>query len=52
MDSKIPLLISKERAKLEKLINHDAPYKKILKQSQKLDYYISIQMRLINNIGS
>lgn len=40
----ISKLIEKNRDKLNKLINEDAPYKKILKQSQKLDKYISKQI--------
>ena len=51
MDSKIILLILKNRAKLEKLIENDAPYEKIIKQSQLLDKYIIIQMNYMNKIG-
>ena len=35
----------------EKLIESDAPYEKILKQSQKLDKYIIIYMKDLNKIG-
>lgn len=49
MDSKIPLELLKARAKLERLINQDAPYEKIYKQSKKVDKYIVIQMKIINN---
>lgn len=48
MDSKIYYLILKNSAKLEKLIEDNAPYEKILKQSQKLDKYVMIQMKCIN----
>ena len=50
MKSNIPYLILKNSAKLEKLIESNAPYEKILKQSQKLDKYIIIYMKDINNI--
>ena len=39
MDSKVILLICKNRARLSKLIEQNAPYNKILKQSKKLDKY-------------
>jgi hypothetical protein len=48
MDSKTLYLIMKNTAKLEKLIKTNAPYEKILKQSQKLDKYIMLQMNCIN----
>ena len=51
MESKIIYLIMKNTAKLEKLIETNAPYEKIVKQSQKLDKYIMIQMKDINKIG-
>lgn len=51
MESKLIYLIVRNKAKLEKLIENDAPYEKILKQSQKLDRYIIIQMKYINKIG-
>ena len=51
MDSKIIYLIMKNTATLEKLIQTNAPYEKILKQSKKLDKYIMIQMKCINKIG-
>ena len=51
MDTKIFYLIMKNTAKLEKLIETNAPYEKIVKQSQKLDKYIMIQMKDINKIG-
>ena len=50
MKSNIPYLILKNSAKLEKLIESNAPYEKTLKQSQKLDRYIIIYMKDINNI--
>lgn len=39
-DSKLTLLITKNKDKLEKLIETGADYSKILKQSQKLDTFI------------
>lgn len=51
MNSKTVYLIMKNTAKLEKLIETNAPYEKIVKQSQKLDKYIMIQMKDINKIG-
>lgn len=48
MESKIIYLIMKNTAKLEKLIETNAPYEKILKQSKKLDKYIMMQMKNIN----
>lgn len=48
MDSKTLYLIMKNTAKLEKLIETNAPYEKILKQSKKLDKYIMLQMNCIN----
>lgn len=45
MNLKINLLIIKHRAKLEKLIENDAPYNAILKESQILDKYILIYMK-------
>ncbi len=50
MDSKTIYLILKNTAKLEKLINSNAPYEKILRQSQKLDKYIMIQMKYMNKL--
>lgn len=50
MDSNIMLLIFKNKAKLSKLIEQNAPYEKILKQSQKLDNYIMIQMKYMNKV--
>lgn len=52
MDSKTILLIFKNRAKLSKLIEQGASYDKILKQSQKLDKYILVQMNCINKLRS
>ena len=51
MKANIPYLILKNSAKLEKLIESNAPYEKILKVSTKLDKYIIIYMKDINNIG-
>lgn len=48
MDSKLIYLIMKNTAKLKKLIETNAPYEKMLKQSKKLDEYIIIQMKYIN----
>ena len=50
MDSKTICLILKHTAKLEKLIETDAPYEKILEQSQLLDKYIMIQMKCMNKV--
>lgn len=50
MDSKVVLQIMKNKIKLQKMIEHNAPPKKILKQSQKLDKYIIIQMAWMNGI--
>lgn len=49
MKSNIPYLILRNSARLEKLIESNAPYKKILKQSQKLDKYIIIYMKDLNH---
>lgn len=51
MDSKLIYLIMKNTAKLEKLIESNAPYEKIVRQSKKLDKYILIKMQYINKIG-
>lgn len=48
MDCKYNYLILKNRAKLEKLIRENAPYKKILRQSKRLDKYIIEQMNAMN----
>ncbi|MBO5005654.1 MAG: hypothetical protein J6D03_10645 [Clostridia bacterium] len=48
MDSRTIYLILKNTAKLETLINSNAPYEKILKQSKKLDKYIMLRMNGIN----
>ena len=48
MDTKIFYLIMKNTAKLEKLIETNAPYEKILTQSKKLDKYIMIQMKYLH----
>ena len=48
MESKIIYLIMKNTAKLEKLVETNAPYEKILTQSKKLDKYIMIQMKYLN----
>ena len=45
MNYKLELLIIKNRAKLEQMIREDYEYKKILKQSQRLDKYLNIKMR-------
>ena len=50
MDSKIIYLILKHTAKLEKLIESDAPYDKIIRESKRLDKYIMIKMNVINKI--
>lgn len=48
MDSNIPLLILKNSIKLNQLIESNAPYNKILRQSKKLDKYILIKMKYMN----
>ena len=40
----ITILILRHRAKLERMIEKQEDYNKILKQSQKLDYYINKKM--------
>ena len=45
------LLRLKHTAKLEKMIEEGYPYEEILKQSQKLDQYISDEMKKLNNMG-
>ncbi len=50
MDSKFSLLILKNKAKLERLIESGAPYEKILHQSQILDKYIIHQINAVNKI--
>lgn len=50
MDYRLSFLILKNTAKLEKMIRQNAPYSKILKQSQLLDKYIVKQMIQINKI--
>ena len=50
MNSKIAYLILKNSAKLNKLIESDAPYDKILKQSRKLDRYINLKMKCMNKL--
>lgn len=42
---RIELLITKNRARLERMIKEDYSKSKILRQSQKLDKYINIIMR-------
>ena len=45
----IPVLYKlKHKAKLERLILENAPYEKILKQSQLLDKYIMMEMKRLN----
>lgn len=52
MDSRTHLLILKNKAKLSKLIESNAPFEKILHQSQILDKYIIKQHYAINKIRS
>ena len=49
MDTKIFYLIMKNTAKLEKLVETNAPYEKILTQSKTLDKYIMIQIWFLPN---
>ena len=44
-DFKLTLLIMRNKSRLESLITKGASYEKILKQSQKLDKYISMKMK-------
>lgn len=46
----ITLAIIKNRIKLERMIEREDDYQKILKQSKKLDKYINIAMKQINSI--
>ena len=50
MDSKYCFLILRNKAKLEKLIRENAPYKKILSQSKLLDKYLNNQINAMNKI--
>ena len=50
MDYKIDYLILTNSAKLKNLIESKAPYEKVLKQSKKLDKYIIIKMKCINEM--
>lgn len=50
MESKIILLILKNKARLSKMIKDNVPYEKIVKQSQKLDKYIIKQINAMNKI--
>ena len=52
MDSKVVLFIAKNKAKLYKMIEQNAPYDKIVHQSQILDKYIIQQINEINKIES
>lgn len=52
MDSKVCLLILKNKAKLSKLIEQEAPYEKILHQSQILDKYILEEIVFLSQTGS
>lgn len=45
MNYKLELLIIKNRAKLEQMIREESDYKKIVKQSQRLDKYLNLKMR-------
>lgn len=44
------ILIKVYKRKLEYMILHTAPYKKILKQSQKLDVFVNKKFVKINNM--
>lgn len=50
MDYRLALLIIKNRVRLEKLIENNAPFEKILTQSKKLGKYILLQMKYMNKI--
>ena len=45
MNYKLELLIIRNRAKLEQMIREESDYKKIVKQSQRLDRYLNMKMR-------
>lgn len=45
MNYKLELLIIRNRAKLEQMIREESDYKKIVKQSQRLDKYLNLKMR-------
>lgn len=49
MDCRINLLVIKNKNRLNKLIENNAPYDKILYQSRILDKYIMKQMLEINS---
>ena len=44
----ITLAVMKNRIKLERMIEREDDYQKILKQSKKLDKYINIAMKQLN----
>ena len=46
------LLRLKHTAKLEKMIEEGRDYEEILKQSEKLDEYITYEMKKINEVNS
>lgn len=52
MDFKTGLLIFKNKAKLSKLIDKNAPYDLILRQSKILDKYVAQGMIQMNKIRS
>lgn len=45
----ITLAIMKNRIKLERMIEREDDYQKILKQSRKLDKYINVAMKKMND---
>lgn len=51
MNSKTNNFIKKNVTILEQMIEQNASYDKIVRQSQKLDKYIIIKMKHINKIG-
>ena len=50
MKKDLLLQIDKHKTKLHYLIESDAPYKIIVKQSQKLDYYIAKYYKSKNKV--
>lgn len=52
MDSKIQLLIEKNRDKLTKMMEDEEPYEKIVKQSQLLDKYVLLGLKALNQLES
>lgn len=52
MDSKLQLLIEKNRDKLTKMIEDGQSYEKIVEPSQLLDKYVLLGFKIINQLES